>query len=159
MSLYAPRMAASMMPRNRPITLSTTEAHSRRCRWITSQQLLTPVNSKYCEWYSVLEREESWWYNSELVRMSWTTSAFFTMFSFLPSVFHHVFWTVWRELPFWCGCRKLQNPCLKYGLQKAFLNAFKSWFVFFQVCSATFVSQLSNQGFCFHSSHCFLQYY
>lgn len=45
MSLYAPRIAALMIPRNKPITLSTTEAHSRRCRWITSQQLLTPVNS------------------------------------------------------------------------------------------------------------------
>ncbi|KAG7222374.1 hypothetical protein INR49_016329 [Caranx melampygus] len=45
MTLYAPRMAAVMMPRNRPMTLSTTEAQSRRYRWITSQQLLTPVNS------------------------------------------------------------------------------------------------------------------
>ncbi|TNN67283.1 hypothetical protein EYF80_022532 [Liparis tanakae] len=42
MSLYAPSMAAVMMPRNKPSTLSTTEAHSRRCRWMTSQQLLTP---------------------------------------------------------------------------------------------------------------------
>lgn len=45
MSLYAPRMAAVMIPRNRLITLSTTEAHRRRCRWMTSQQLPTPVNS------------------------------------------------------------------------------------------------------------------
>lgn len=44
-SLYAPRMAAVMMPRNKPITLSTTEVHIRRYSWTTSQQLLTPVNS------------------------------------------------------------------------------------------------------------------
>lgn len=31
-SLYAPRMAAAMMPKNKAITLNTTEAHIRRYR-------------------------------------------------------------------------------------------------------------------------------
>lgn len=44
MSLYAPRMAAAMIPMNKPVTFSTTDAHSSRYRWTTSQQLLTPVN-------------------------------------------------------------------------------------------------------------------
>ncbi|PWA18932.1 hypothetical protein CCH79_00004994 [Gambusia affinis] len=36
------RTAALMMPRNKAITFSTTEAHSSRYRWMASKQLLTP---------------------------------------------------------------------------------------------------------------------